>query len=168
MGKSSRRSLNSLLRVPDEAKSVTYDIVVPCSAASAQSHFTQVVWYDLGFQTMPLLNMLPFAGIHKVGDENGVGCVRVVPGAWLPMIKEEILAVEPGKINYRVKSGPFPVSYHKGTVLFEEEGDSTRVTWTVEYVPFPLCDGVTRFLVWFMFPNGLKALEKAILEDKNE
>ncbi len=155
--------------VPREGvTAVEYKETVEGTPAEAERLFRKTVWDELGFQTMPLLNMMPYAGVVKEGDKHGNGAIRAVPGAWLPMLHEEVLSVTPGsEIVYRVKSGPFPASYHQGRVLFEDAGHGmTMVTWAVQFKAYPCCDGLCRGLIWFMFPNGLNALKEACKEAK--
>mmetsp|Transcript_12251 Transcript_12251/g.19908 ORF Transcript_12251/g.19908 Transcript_12251/m.19908 type:complete len:170 (+) Transcript_12251:1119-1628(+) len=157
--------LSDVLAVPepDNCVTVTYEQIVDIPPVDAQKLFTKVVWEGLGFQTVPGMNMLPGAHIVNPGDKDGNGCVRAVPGKWCEMIHEEILSVELGKRTiYRIKSGLFPASYHRGYVSFEAIGESqTKVVWTVRMVPFACCGAILRFFCWFAFPNCLKALAKA-------
>merc|ERR1712166_1353554 len=105
--------------------------------------FINKVWIDGG-------GMGPIAPtIVQTGDpETFEGHIRQVPGC----IQEEILASTPGhSLTYHVKSGPFPVSYHRGHVEFQKvpadvaraagcaEAAVTRVVWTCNYTPWCGC-----------------------------
>lgn len=147
-----------------------YDIQVEATPDVAFEQFKEVVWKGLGFQSLPLLGMLPPAKIVKKGEKDGKGQIRAVPGAWMPLMQEEILGVkENEQIVYTVKKGPFPASYHRGQVDFEDLGDGrTRIVWSVKMKPYTGCFGVTKFLVYFMFPTGLKSVKNKIDELNKE
>ena len=57
-----------------------------------------------------------------------------------PGLREEIIEDDDDKLAYRVKNTgwltTYPVSYHRGDVKFEADGDATRMVWTVEYEPY--------------------------------
>ena len=128
----------------------TYEIIVDSSTEIAYHQFVQVVWNGLGFQSLALLKLLPPAHITEKGNENAVGQIRVVPGAWLPAIHEQITSVEPNKqILYRVIKGAFPAKFHSGQVDFEEIGEGkTRVSWSAKIEPFPFCYWIIVALLW--------------------
>ena len=90
------------------------------------------------------------------------GCIRQVSG----FIQEEILQSERGvAIEYHVKSGPFPVSYHRGRVTFERQGaHSTKVVWQCSFTPYfclgPLVSAVIRFSFGMMLRHLAKASSK--------
>jgi uncharacterized protein YndB with AHSA1/START domain len=65
-------------------------------------------------------------------ERDGVGCVRAfaVPAS----LQEEVTAFErPRRMEYRVIRGAFPMTDHRGEVLFAPEGAGTRVTWRVSF-----------------------------------
>jgi uncharacterized protein YndB with AHSA1/START domain len=65
-------------------------------------------------------------------ERNGVGAVRAFQLA--PGLREEVTLFEPPKrMEYRVVRGPVPMSDHLGEVMFEPEGQGTRVTWRVSF-----------------------------------
>ena len=89
------------------------------------------------------------------------GCIRMVPG----YIQEEILQSERGAaqpyIEYHVKSGPFPVSYHRGRVTFEAEGaSSTKVVWTCSFTPYWCLGPFVSAVVKLTFGMMLRHLAK--------
>merc|ERR1712048_557302 len=96
----------------------------------------------------------------KAGDpKTGQGCIRQVPGC----IVEEILEAELGEfVEYRVKSGPFPVSYHRGKVDFlEAPNGETTVVWSVNFTPYRCCGPLVSGIIHLMFPIVLGTLAKA-------
>ena len=62
---------------------------------------------------------------------NGVGAVRAFGG--LPLREEVTGFEEPTRMLYRVSAGGFPVTDHRGEVVFDEAGNGTRVTWRVRF-----------------------------------
>jgi uncharacterized protein YndB with AHSA1/START domain len=75
------------------------------------------------------------ARIEREGNPppNGSGCVRVLgPGRFAA--HEEILDFEPGKrMTYRIVKGGLPLRDHFGEVLFERDGDGTRIVWRCRF-----------------------------------
>jgi uncharacterized protein YndB with AHSA1/START domain len=75
------------------------------------------------------------ARIEREGDPppNGSGCVRALgPGRFA--VREEILDFEPGKrMTYRIVKGGLPIRDHLGEVLFEPDGDGTRIVWRCRF-----------------------------------
>lgn len=65
---------------------------------------------------------------------DGVGAVRAIHAVG-PPIREEIIAHEaPRRLGYRMLSGA-PLKDHVGTVALSEEGNGTRIDWTLETTP---------------------------------
>jgi len=64
---------------------------------------------------------------------NGAGCVRVLgPGRFAA--HEEIVDFEPPKrMTYRIVKGGIPIRDHFGEVLFEPDGDGTRIVWRCRF-----------------------------------
>lgn len=98
------------------------------------------------------------------------GCIRVVPG-W---IHEEILEASHGTfLEYHVRSGPFPVSYHRGRVEFTDlqatadaapestSQEGTLVTWSCSYTPLPLMGSSVSFVIRTSFRIMLQHLSKS-------
>ena len=96
---------------------------------------------------------MPSSVVTRPGapDPNGSGCIRQL-GAGPSQALEEVLDFEPPKrMTYRVVGGPMPIRDHLGEVLFEPDGDGTRIVWTCRFestVPglgWPLRLGITAF-----------------------
>merc|ERR1711924_529202 len=92
-----------------------------------------------------------------------VGNVRAVPGG----IHEEVLASERGKFfEYTVKSGPFPVKYHRGRVDFvaaEDSSGTTLVRWSCSYTPIFLMGPVVSKIITISFGVMLRHLANSAL-----
>lgn len=67
-------------------------------------------------------------------ERTGVGSVRAFQ--LTPGLREEVTRFEPPRrMEYRVVAGPIPLRDHLGEVMFEREGQGTRVTWRVSFRP---------------------------------
>eukprot|EP01065_Artemidia_motanka_P041557 TRINITY_DN5406_c0_g1_i1.p1 TRINITY_DN5406_c0_g1~~TRINITY_DN5406_c0_g1_i1.p1 ORF type:complete len:172 (+),score=54.08 TRINITY_DN5406_c0_g1_i1:76-516(+) len=133
------------------------DISIKCTPQEAHQGFLQHVWIGGGG-----LGPIP-PGIVKEGDSvTRQGCIRRVPGC----INEEILESNLGsspKIVYRIASGPFPVRYHRGTVLFLDDGSGgTKVNWTCDYTPMCGFGLMLRYLIRITFGIMLRHLKSRI------
>ena len=74
--------------------------------------------------------------LEREGDPapNGVGAIRALHMVG-PPVREEIVTYEaPRRLAYRLLSGA-PLKDHVGTVELSEEGNGTRLNWTVETTP---------------------------------
>eukprot|EP00929_Paragymnodinium_shiwhaense_P070297 TRINITY_DN35607_c0_g1_i1.p1 TRINITY_DN35607_c0_g1~~TRINITY_DN35607_c0_g1_i1.p1 ORF type:complete len:153 (+),score=21.60 TRINITY_DN35607_c0_g1_i1:108-566(+) len=119
------------------------------SATEAFDLFISAVWVGGG-------GLGPAPRVVAAGDETTKeGHIRAVPGG----LQEEIVMSKPGEVlEYRVKSGPAPMSYHRGQVKFTSEGSAgTRVGWLVTWTPIspawffgPLVTFIIRFAITFM------------------
>jgi len=71
-------------------------------------------------------------------DRNGVGCVRAFESAM--GLQEEVTEFEPPRrMTYRIVRGGFPITNHRGEVLFEPHARGTRLVWSVDFasrIPF--------------------------------
>merc|ERR1712176_410365 len=75
----------------------------------------------------------------------------------------EILRAEPPSIlEYRVKSGLFPVHYHRGRVEFEQRGSKTLVTWTCSYTPMFCLGPLVSQIVKVSFGIMLQTLSDSV------
>jgi uncharacterized protein YndB with AHSA1/START domain len=96
-------------------------------AAVFDTYTDHVGWADWGG--------LSDARIETEGEPapNGAGCVRVF-GPPRFAAYEEVLEFEPPKrMTYRVLRGGIPIKNHFGEVVFEAEGDGTRIRWHVQF-----------------------------------
>ncbi len=108
-------------------RQVAVTVFLPCDVQVAFSEWLSVVWFGGGGLGKP--------HIKVKGTEAGVGSIRVVGGG----VTEEILSAEkPSRIEYTVRSGPFPVDKHRGVVDFKASGIGTEITWRCEFVPSTL------------------------------
>ncbi|MBW2418772.1 MAG: SRPBCC family protein [Deltaproteobacteria bacterium] len=102
----------------------------------------------------------PGARLAREGspDKNGAGAVRAFVGG----LREEILDFEPPKrMTYSVTAGLFPIKEHFGEVLFEPDGDGTRIVWRCRFESkIPGLGGLLqRFITW-SFSKALAGLER--------
>lgn len=68
------------------------------------------------------------------GAADGAGTVRLVQIGG-QRVREEIVAVEPGRrVTYRLLAGA-PVRDYVGNIVVEPEGSGSRLTWEVELTP---------------------------------
>ena len=66
-------------------------------------------------------------------DRNGTGAVRCL-GSFGMNAYEEVLEFDPPKrMTYRVVKGGLPMKNHQGEVLFEAQGEGTRITWRCRF-----------------------------------
>lgn len=85
----------------------------------------------------------------------GIGSVRAF--ARVPGLREEVVRFERPRLQaYRVTAGPVPFTDHLGEVMFEEEGQRTRIRWRVQFRP--MVPGTGRIL-----GLGLRALFRRVL-----
>ncbi len=112
-----------------------------------------------------------WAGLGKVRlvregapERNGLGSVRAFRIA--PGLREEVTRFEPpGRMEYKVVAGPVPMSDHLGEVMFESEGQGTRVTWRVSFRPtLPGAGWVMRQGLQVIFKRALAGLARDLRE----
>jgi hypothetical protein len=101
------------------------------------------------------------ARIEREGSPppNGAGCIRVLgPGRFAA--HEEILDFEPGRrMTYRIVKGGIPIRDHFGEVLFEPDGDGTRIVWRCRFESkIPGLGPVFRALVARLFRGVLDGM----------
>eukprot|EP00411_Alexandrium_monilatum_P074461 CAMPEP_0175563596 /NCGR_PEP_ID=MMETSP0096-20121207/38503_1 /TAXON_ID=311494 /ORGANISM="Alexandrium monilatum, Strain CCMP3105" /LENGTH=277 /DNA_ID=CAMNT_0016866843 /DNA_START=9 /DNA_END=840 /DNA_ORIENTATION=+ len=151
---------------------LTLTEVFAVSPPACYDAFWKYVWVGGG-------GLGPAPRILEQGDPTtGVGSIRQVPG----FIKEEVLEASKGKyLEYHVKSGPFPVSYHRGRVEFSAKQDSglsnaaaasavgeTQVTWTVSYTPLPLMGYFIGFVIRTSLGMMLRNLARKLRQSGQE
>lgn len=70
-------------------------------------------------------------------DANGVGSVRRM-GPWPFGTHETVVGLTPNEqIDYRITKFGGPIINHEGKISFENTGNSTVVTWEIEFDAFP-------------------------------
>lgn len=81
-----------------------------------------------------------WAGVGKVrldreGDPppNGAGCVRVIRAGGVSAYEEIVDFEPPRRMTYRLVKGGIPIADHLGEVIFEDDGDGTRVVWRCRF-----------------------------------
>jgi uncharacterized protein YndB with AHSA1/START domain len=94
-------------------------------------------------------------------DPNGAGCIREI-GSGPGKVLEEVVEFEPPKrMTYRVVGGIAPMRDHLGEVLFEADGDGTRIIWRCRFESsVPGLGWVLRHGVTVFFRSALKGLER--------
>ncbi len=100
--------------------------------------------------------------LHVPGREepNGSGAVREFGQGPIKLYEEVIDFDAPKRMTYRVIRGG-PMKNHLGEVLFDAEGEGTRVTWRCQFdSKIPGLGGVQRRLVQSFFAKALQGLEK--------
>lgn len=138
---------------------VTSTRSVPCDPDKAYDRWINSVWIGGGGLGTPTIEEQGKNG----GDDHMFGNLRCVTGG----IREEILEASRSehRIVYTVKSGPFPVSYHRACVTFVAEeveggGRSTLVTWHCDFTPQWFCPGpVVRAIISGALGRMLNVLE---------
>jgi uncharacterized protein YndB with AHSA1/START domain len=66
-------------------------------------------------------------------DRNGTGAVRAFGSGGITTFEEILEFDPPRRMSYRVIKGGLPMKNHHGEVVFEPEGDGTRVTWCCRF-----------------------------------
>eukprot|EP00747_Dinoflagellata_sp_TGD_P191389 gnl/TRDRNA2_/TRDRNA2_54685_c0_seq1.p1 gnl/TRDRNA2_/TRDRNA2_54685_c0~~gnl/TRDRNA2_/TRDRNA2_54685_c0_seq1.p1 ORF type:complete len:155 (-),score=16.76 gnl/TRDRNA2_/TRDRNA2_54685_c0_seq1:28-492(-) len=133
------------------------DVLLPrCTPAQAYDLWLDVVWVG-GGGVAPCKPRLVKRGDEKTFE----GSIRKVPGN----IFEEILQSNPGgTVEYHIKSGPFPVSYHRGVVEFRDfpcgNHPGTMVVWSCSYTPLLCCGWLVKLLIWISFRIMLNTLAR--------
>lgn len=99
-------------------------------------------------------------------DPNGAGCVREL-GAGPSRALEEVVEFEPPKrLTYRVVGGAMPIRDHLGEVLFEADGDGTRIVWRCRFASkLPGLGPLLRLAVTAFFRHALRGLERVHFSD---
>jgi len=94
-------------------------------------------------------------------DRNGVGAVRVLGSGGVNAIEEITEFDAPKRMVYRLVGGAAPLKNHQGELVFEPDGEGTRVTWRCRFdskIPglgFLMRAGISR-----MFARALAGLER--------
>jgi uncharacterized protein YndB with AHSA1/START domain len=97
-------------------------------------------------------------------ERNGLGSVRAFRIS--PGLREEVTRFEPpARMEYQVVAGPVPMTDHLGEVMFEREGEGTRVTWRVSFRPtLPGAGWVMRQGLQVIFKRALAGLARDLRE----
>ena len=100
-------------------------------------------------------------------DPNGTGAVRVF-GSGGVNAYEEVLEFEPPKrMTYTVQRGGLPMKNHLGEVVFEPEGDGTRVVWRCRFdAKIPGTGALIRAFVSRFFSKALDGLASHSFPDR--
>ena len=107
------------------------------------------------------------------GEESGVGAIQTWTSKASSSGRLEITSSDPATgIGYTTSFKDDPES-HSGTILYEKDGEGTRVTWTFELNIGMSIPG--RILVFFFkdtmietFDDGLKELAKVVEQSKKQ
>ena len=99
-------------------------------------------------------------------DRNGSGAVRAF-GSGPVRAFEEVLDFEPPKrMTYRLVRGGLPLRDHLGEVVFEPDGDGTRVVWRCRFESkLPGLGGLLRVAVTRVFRQALEGLARRHFPD---
>lgn len=100
--------------------------------------------------------------LEREGDteRDGAGAVRGLATGGIAAF-EEVLEYEfPKRMTYRVIRGGLPMRDHLGEVLFERDGEGTRVLWRCQFESrVPGLGPVMRWFVTRVFRRALQGLE---------
>jgi uncharacterized protein YndB with AHSA1/START domain len=106
---------------------------------------------------------MPDSQVTRAGapDPNGTGCIREL-GAGSRGTQEEVVDFEPPKrMTYRVIGGIMPMRDHLGEVLFEPDGEGTRIVWRCHFEStVPGLGWAMRLGVTVFFRRALRGLER--------
>jgi uncharacterized protein YndB with AHSA1/START domain len=97
---------------------------------------------------------------------NGTGAVRVFSSGGVKAT-EEVLDFEPPKrMTYRLVRGGLPLKDHLGEVIFEPDGEGTRVIWRCRFESrIPGLGPPMRLLITRIFRNALEGLARYAFSD---
>lgn len=100
-------------------------------------------------------------------DPNGAGAVRAL-GSGGVTVYEEVLEFErPKRMTYRIVRGGLPITNHHGEVLFEPDGDGTRVHWRCRFDSrVPGLGWLLRLFITRVFRNALEGLARHSFPDR--
>ena len=95
-------------------------------------------------------------------DKNGVGAIRVFGAGKQFSAYEEITLFEPcERMEYKVIKGGLPFKNHHGVVIFEEEGEGTRIRWSCSFEARIWGTGpMMKFITQKVFRSSLDGLKK--------
>ena len=99
-------------------------------------------------------------------DKNGSGAIRVFDGGLGMRAREEVVDFEPPKrMTYRLL-GWSPLKNHRGEVLFESEGEGTRITWRCQIESrIPGLGGPMQRFITGIFRKALDGLARHAFPD---
>jgi len=94
-------------------------------------------------------------------DRNGSGAVRGFGSNGITAFEEVIDFDPPKRMTYRVVRGGLPMKNHLGEVVFEPDGDGTRIVWRCRFDSKVLGLGpLMRFVVRRVFRGALEGLAR--------
>jgi uncharacterized protein YndB with AHSA1/START domain len=97
--------------------------------------------------------------VAGVPDRNGAGAVRGFSSGGVRVFEEVVEFDPPKRMTYRVVRGRLPIRNHLGEVVFEPDGEGTRVTWRCRFESkLPGLGPPMRFFVTRMFRKALDGL----------
>jgi hypothetical protein len=92
-------------------------------------------------------------------DKNGLGSIRLIKSFPALPFEETIVAFEANKfIAYEISKGS-PLKNHRGELHFYGEGESTKLAYTIRFVPkvnFPMWGALLKSLIDKPIRKGLK------------
>jgi uncharacterized protein YndB with AHSA1/START domain len=99
-------------------------------------------------------------------DPNGTGAVRGFGSGGIRVFEEVLEFDPPRRMTYRVVRGGLPMKNHLGEVVFEPDGEGTRVVWRCRFESrIPGLGGPMRRFVARVFRNGLEGLARLRFPD---
>ncbi|CAL1167991.1 unnamed protein product [Cladocopium goreaui] len=114
--------------------------------------FLELIWRQGGSLGVPQI-------LEEGDPRSGRGCARRV-GLF---IVERVVEAERGQfLEYTIEK-PWPTSYNRARVSFQDVEGNTVITWTSNFTPFPCC-GWLRFVVSWAFRQLLADLAEAAKE----
>jgi uncharacterized protein YndB with AHSA1/START domain len=102
---------------------------------------------------------IPVRRIKDGADEpNGVGSVRRIGPALLP-VEETVTAIRPNAaIEYRITRGGGPMRNHRGCQEFTPTPRGTRLRWTVAFDAPPVVGDILRMVLDKAISRGLRGI----------
>ena len=95
----------------------------------------------------------------KDADKNGLASVRLIKSFPVPPFEETIEAFEANTfIAYEISKGS-PLKNHRGELHFFDEGDNSKLVYTIRFEPkvnFPMWGKLLNSLIATPIRNGLK------------
>ncbi len=99
-------------------------------------------------------------------DRNGAGAVRGLGTGGVNAFEEVIEFDPPKRMTYRLIRGGGPMKNHLGEVIFEPDGDGTRVVWRCRFDSrIPGLGGLMRRFVTRFFRRALEGLAHRCFPD---
>ncbi len=99
-------------------------------------------------------------------DRNGSGAVRGFGANGVKVFEEVIDFDPPKRMTYRVVRGGLPMKNHLGEVVFEPDGDGSRIVWRCRFdSKVPGLGPLLRFVVRRVFRGALEGLARHSFPD---